>query len=445
MEENEKNIAFFLYSPDPLSCQALDYLILFKEEDSFVDYKVSFNPNDEKEWLEVTKDVMAFANSSGGYIVFGVENGTFDPVGLDKHIADALADTDKFQQKINRYIKPDIKFLRSKLFESNEKFFVVIYIPETSGATHMVSKDGIHTFPSGKSKIILSRGTFYIRRSGGNRLGDSGDFEDIVSKRLETFKDSILDRIARVVEAPRDSEILVVSREANSNREYKFRIDNAPDSIPVRGMSFSIPPQTPEEEIASWIAIGQRDPVAIPPPKILWRWYENRLHINLTEEQRLRVAEFSMTAGAPFFFWLRGIDKKNVNKMLQDAVIENKPMEGIEYFLGVAAIVGKSAFKKMINRIEKHKTLSPFLKQPPHISPKEKFHQTVIESRRRGSKKIPESQFRDQIEKELNEIAASVIRKEQPGVLERREAVAIDCHLYFGDSLSPNSNEDGGS
>jgi hypothetical protein len=445
MEENEKNIAFFLRSPDPLSCQVLDYLILFKEEDSFVDYKVSFDPNDEKEWLEVTKDVMAFANSNGGYIVFGVENGTFDPVGLDKHIADALADTDKFQQKINRYIKPDIKFLRSKLFPSQGKYFVIIYIPETIGATHMVSKDGTHKFPNGKEKIILKQGTFYIRRSGGNRLGDSGDFEDIVSKRIEIFKESILGKIARVVEAPRDSEILVVSRESNSGMEYKFRIDNATGSIPIKGMSFSISPETYEEEIACWIAMWRNDPAAIPPSKTLWRWYENRLQIILTEDQRLRVTEFSMTAGVPFFFWLRGIDRKHINKMLQDAAIENKPMESIENFLGVSAIVGESAFKKMINRIERHKTLSPFLKRPPLISPKEKFHQTVIESRRRGSKKIPESQFRDQIENELNEIAASLIKKEQSGVLERRDSLAMDYYLYFRDDLSPNSNQDGGS
>ena len=137
-----------------------------------------------------------------------MENGTFDPVGLDENIAHMLADTDKLLQKINRFVEPDIISLSIKVFSKKGEDFTIILIPESIGVTHMVSKDGVYTFPSGEKKVILKKGTFYIRRSGGNHLGDPRDFEDIVKKRLEFFKGSILGKIARVVEAPQNSRFL---------------------------------------------------------------------------------------------------------------------------------------------------------------------------------------------------------------------------------------------
>jgi len=433
MEEIEKSIKNFLLSSDPLSSQAFEYLLTFKEEDSFVDFKVSFNPDDEREWLEISKDVMAFANTQGGYLVFGVENGTFKAVGLDENIAYLLADTDKLQQKINRFVEPDIVSVRSKYFQKQGKHFTVIFIPESIDLTHMVSKDGVHKFPSGEKKAFLKKGTFYLRRSGGNHLGDPRDFEEVVKKRLDLFKESILGKIARVVEAPQHSEIFVVSQDSKSGGEYKFRIDNAPDSMPVKGMSFSVSPQTPEQEIAGWIAMWQKDSAAVPPPKILWRWYAERRLISLTEEQRAQIAQFSMISGVPFFFWLQNINGTIILKMLKNISSQQIPSECIPYFLGVAASMGKTVHKNMVDRLGKQKVISSHSKRYPIDSFKEKFHQQIVESQRpRGSQKISESQFRKQIEKNLDAIAESVQvgNKDYPSVMDRRDAIAFDCYLY---------------
>ena len=74
-------IVEFLCSPDPLSDEAIRHLLAHREEDQYVDYKVNFH-NDERVWVEFTKDVMALANTFGGYLVFGVEDQTFRVVGL---------------------------------------------------------------------------------------------------------------------------------------------------------------------------------------------------------------------------------------------------------------------------------------------------------------------------------------------------------------------------
>ena len=52
----------------------------FESED--VDFKKDFD-NSSRSWVEIAKDVYGMANYGGGYIVIGVEDGSFEPVGVD--------------------------------------------------------------------------------------------------------------------------------------------------------------------------------------------------------------------------------------------------------------------------------------------------------------------------------------------------------------------------
>ena len=59
---------------DPLTQENAEILCDYKEEDEYVDYKSQFKSGSEKDWLEITKDIMAFANTYGGFLVYGVED-----------------------------------------------------------------------------------------------------------------------------------------------------------------------------------------------------------------------------------------------------------------------------------------------------------------------------------------------------------------------------------
>lgn len=51
-------------------------------ESSDVDFKTSFDPHALRDWLEIIKDIAAFANSGGGHILVGIaDDGT--PSGTD--------------------------------------------------------------------------------------------------------------------------------------------------------------------------------------------------------------------------------------------------------------------------------------------------------------------------------------------------------------------------
>lgn len=65
-------IGKYLSSENSLSQEIGELLIAHKEEDSHLDYKQEPNIDTDKSWLELTKDITAFANTEGGYFVFGI-------------------------------------------------------------------------------------------------------------------------------------------------------------------------------------------------------------------------------------------------------------------------------------------------------------------------------------------------------------------------------------
>jgi hypothetical protein len=307
-----KSLKELLESPDPLTDDALALVISFREETTLVDFKLTFHPNEERAWLELTKDVLAFANTLGGYLAFGIRDGTFEIEGLDHAALKVLRDPNELMQKINRFVEPQITSLRSRIVDRDGKSCALVLVPASPGQTHLVSKDGAFKFPSGEEKVLLRQGTTYVRRSAGNHLADARDLDAIISRRIEYFKSSLLDKIARVVDSPADSKVLVVSEIPSNEPHSKFVISSASDALPVEGMSFTVSPATTEQEISAWMALTGRDSGALPPTSTTWTWYRERKTLKLTEEQKIHAATCSLLNHAPVFFWLQACSASKI-------------------------------------------------------------------------------------------------------------------------------------
>lgn len=168
--ESMPSIKELLLQNDPLTRESVLFLAKYAEEDDRLDYKREIDPTSEKYWLEITKDISAFANTHGGFLLFGVDDRTKEIMGLSRKVADAVKDANNLHQKINRHLEPHISRLRAKEFKIKSLSVVAVYIPRSVGVTHMISKDGVFSFPSEKQKSLLRKGTFYVRRSAGNHL-----------------------------------------------------------------------------------------------------------------------------------------------------------------------------------------------------------------------------------------------------------------------------------
>ena len=325
-------------------------------------------------------------------------------------------------QKVNRFIEPHLTGLRCKAFKEASKICVVVYIPASLPLTHVVAKDGAFKQPSGVSKVVLRQGTLYVRRSGANNLANARDIDAIVARRIEHYRASLMDKISRVVESPPDTEVLIVTPKGEAGADKKFVIENSSDAIAVKGLSFTVSPETTEQEIAAWIAITTKAPADLPSPGTVWKWYRERCHLELTKSQKVWVAAFSLLRGAPLFYWLQDCPSADIREMLL-AVLDrtNDPNIAGNVILA-ASFVGKAFHKSAVAKLG---------------AMAKRLNKRDLEYPMEGPRSLVEGGFpRDakpkSIELQLDKLAATSLTTAdgQPELKDRWRAEKLDAYLY---------------
>jgi hypothetical protein len=418
-----------LESDDPLSDDVFEFLLNYKEEDDLLDYKSTFETEDwqnNRDWLEITKDIMAFANSEGGYLLFGVRDTDYALLGLSGEIVATLTDTNRVLQQINRFMDPDIKLLRSKQYLKDGMQFAAFIVPSSVAVTHIFSDNGQFQFPSGENKIVFRRGTFYVRRSAGNyRVADAHTLNEIITKRIIQYRDTLFSQIARVIEEPPETVL---------STERRLTWADTVDAIPVKGESFTTTPKTISEMIAAWVAISNSEFPDSPPHHAVWHWYENRRYLNnLSEPISLKVAQFCLLSDAPAFFWLQGCPPKLIKDMLIDTIKKQPAYLQKDSILQVAAFLGKRSYNSILNQFPKptNKRVSK-LRPYPTQGPKSQFRLEMVNYYLPKQFKGTEEERASHLEQVLTEIAASAQKNnlKKPKFEDCEKAHIIDCYLY---------------
>jgi len=125
-------------------------------ETDYYDFKAEINSKDPKHNKNLTKTACAFANTRGGFIVFGVGDLRKENLGIRlKGIKPSSALAKEFGDKI-RGASPNIHFEFSNPpipHKRSDKVFFVVHIPKSSEGPHVT--DG---------------GLFYYRTNEGNKL-----------------------------------------------------------------------------------------------------------------------------------------------------------------------------------------------------------------------------------------------------------------------------------
>ena len=89
---------------------------------------------------ELSKDISAFANTSGGFLIIGVDK-HYNIVGIEKKIQNKDID-EWINQILSSNIEPQIFYFDPKVIEipESEKVIVVIHIPESTKKPHIVTE-----------------------------------------------------------------------------------------------------------------------------------------------------------------------------------------------------------------------------------------------------------------------------------------------------------------
>ena len=148
-------------------------LLDLKSETTDIDFKEIFSISESKGKVEFVKDIAAFANSKGGYLIYGVNN-NYEWIGLDER-SDKDVDDANISNLIDNYCD-GIEFI-SNTIEIEGNYFYVIFIFPYEGIISF-KKDGQYQKTNWKSNkstsvSIFHKGDVYCRRGSRSIKADN--------------------------------------------------------------------------------------------------------------------------------------------------------------------------------------------------------------------------------------------------------------------------------
>lgn len=204
----------------------VDKALKAKRESKLVDFKTTFDPELAGDWCELVKDIVAMANSGGGVIVIGLDNGGAPSKSDVKPVLDL--DHAKFVDKIRKYT--GFEFGELEVHEAKKQDETVAVIEIAAVKVPMVFADvgtyAIEVEGKQKQKTAFSKGTVYFRHGAKSEPGTTEDIRNVIERQLEAIRGEWLDNVRKVVRAPQGSSVSVFSGEVKES--------NSPEATPIR-------------------------------------------------------------------------------------------------------------------------------------------------------------------------------------------------------------------
>jgi hypothetical protein len=205
------------------------------EESDQIDFKQEFSPDKKAAfWAETVKDIVAFANTRGGIIVFGLSD-----FGNDANIdcSSLLTfDNASLTDQIRKYTDFDLNGLSIVEIERIGKKFPAIVIPPVSVPivfTHV----GTYEVAEGKQKTAFSKGTIYFRHGSKSEPCNREDISKCIDRNLNATRQEWLGNIRKVVEAPFGQTVVVsglVLGDSIGDSAVSARLTSDPSAPQVR-------------------------------------------------------------------------------------------------------------------------------------------------------------------------------------------------------------------
>jgi tetratricopeptide (TPR) repeat protein len=172
-----------------LSLDALQYLVGCRSECEWLDYKQELFLENDATCAAFTKDALAMKNVGGGYLVIGVQDKSWKPVGLPKELP---WDAKLLRDKIRRCsgLELDVDVVHHHAFaETGTGLFAMIQVRGSSRRKRRRVPSLVLQDFHPKESFGLRRGEIYVRRGDfTTRIASQGELEDVL-EHLEAIAD----------------------------------------------------------------------------------------------------------------------------------------------------------------------------------------------------------------------------------------------------------------
>ncbi|RCK72735.1 MAG: hypothetical protein ANABAC_1269 [Anaerolineae bacterium] len=158
-------------------------------EGIFLDYKLELPDNSDESKKEFLADVSSFANTSGGCLIFGIREEDRIPVEVVGLEINPDAEINRLENIIRDGLAPRVFGIGIESVKlSDEKYIIVIQIPQSYSAPHMV--------------VYKNSSRFFARNSAGKYQMDVHELRrafllsETVADRIRDFR---IQRVARII------------------------------------------------------------------------------------------------------------------------------------------------------------------------------------------------------------------------------------------------------
>jgi hypothetical protein len=295
----------------------IDSIISQNIETDDLEFKENFNPKEKSEWPEIIKDIVAIATSGGGFLVFGVDKKGINSESDVTHLLEI--DPAEITNKIHKYTGSQFANFSIRKFSRNEKNIVTFCI-DSCEYPLVFCENGNYIF-NGKQKNAFNEGTVYFRHGAKSEPGDSQDIRNFIDRKVEVLRESWQGKIRRVIEAPLNSKITIVSPdlyvEDDNEEGAKIRFTDDPNAPAYRNITTNETYPYRSKEVAQIVnkRIGKK---VVTTPRI----YRIRKLFNLDEIPSFvfRPKYSSPQYSEDFVDWL-------VNQLQKDELFYEKAKE----------------------------------------------------------------------------------------------------------------------
>ena len=172
---------------EPAETDELIAILRRGHEAKDLDYKAAavWDEKDKNACCALVKDILAMANTLGGFIAIGVSETptglSYDGVTVEQ--ADSF-DTSRVNRFLQRYADPPINALLRKISHDG-KTFILIEVPPFSNTPHICRKD----LPG-----VLSTPTLYVRTDNNESapVSSPADFQAVIERAVRNRGDALL-------------------------------------------------------------------------------------------------------------------------------------------------------------------------------------------------------------------------------------------------------------
>lgn len=157
-----------------ISPRTLQALLQQKCETESLDYKESIDLSDRRAIVELARDVLALANTRGGHIVIGVEDGEFSLVGLGHDLVEQFRDSNRVYDILSKYTANHVSLTTAVHEIPSEDgcllHIAVLFVPRSKGQIPAAA-DGSYPDPTDSRRQLHSFrcGDVIVRKGASSR------------------------------------------------------------------------------------------------------------------------------------------------------------------------------------------------------------------------------------------------------------------------------------